>query len=212
MRKLSLIIVLALTNISLWAQDAKAKKLLDNVSKTIQSYENISIDFSFELHNTEENIRQKNKGKLQLKGNKYRLSYLGMTQLFDGKKIYSIIPDNEEIIIESKGDSEENTISPEKLLHFYKDGYNYKMDIIQNVKGRNIQFVELLPKDSNSEIKTILLGIDTKTNLIYKLIETGSDNTKTTITVNSFQTDKALSKSLFIFDAKKYPDFLVTTN
>ncbi|MCV6631598.1 MAG: outer membrane lipoprotein carrier protein LolA [Flavobacteriaceae bacterium] len=212
MKKFSFVLILLFACTAYGQNSGSAKKLLDKVSNTIKSKKDIAIDFSYELHNTEENIRQKNSGKLKLQGNKYRLDYLGMTQIYDGKKVYSIVPDNEEVVIEDKNDEENNTISPEKLLYFYKDGYNYKMDITQKVNGKNIQYIKLMPRDSKTEIKSILLGIDTKTNWIYKLIETGSDNTKTTITVNSFQTTKVLSKSLFIFDAKKYPDFLITTN
>ncbi len=45
-----------------------------------------------------------------------------------------------------------------------------------------------------------------ETKHIYRLIETGSNGTKTTITVNSFKTDQPLSKSLFTFDEQKFKD------
>ena len=44
---------------------------------------------------------------------------------------------------------------------------------------------------------------------IYKLIETGKNGTKTTITVNSFKTNEPLSKTLFTFDEKKYKDYYI---
>ena len=77
---------------------------------------------------------------------------------------------------------------------------------MQNVQGRKIQYVKLLPIDTHSEIAAILLGIDVETQHIYKLIETGQNGTKTTITVNSFKTNQPLSKSLFTFDEQKYID------
>jgi len=66
--------------------------------------------------------------------------------------------------------------------------------------------VKLTPIDSHSEIKAILLGIDVETKHIYKLIQTGKNDTKTTITVNSFKTNQPLSKTLFTFDEAKYKD------
>ena len=45
------------------------------------------------------------------------------------------------------------------------------MDIIQNVKGQKIQYIKLTPIDSNNEINYVLLGIDTTTKHVYKLIE-----------------------------------------
>ena len=93
-----------------------------------------------------------------------------------------------------------------KMLTFYKEGYNYEWDILQDVQGRKIQYVKLTPIDSNSEIKSSLLGIDMGTKHIYKLIETGKNGTKTTITVNSFKTNQPFSKTLFTFDEAKYKD------
>jgi hypothetical protein len=95
------------------------------------------------------------------------------------------------------------------MLSFYKEGYNYQMDIVQNINGRKIQYVKLIPIDSNSEIKNVLLGVDVKTKHIYNLIEVGSNNTKTTITVNSFKTNEPLSKTLFTFDKSKYKDYYI---
>ncbi len=80
------------------------------------------------------------------------------------------------------------------------------MDIVQNVKGRKIQFVKLTPIDSNAEIKDILLGIDVQTKHIYKPIQTDAKGTKYTLTVNSFKTNQPLSKTLFTFDEAKYKD------
>ena len=97
------------------------------------------------------------------------------------------------------------------MLSFYEDGFTYKMDITQNVKGRKIQYVKLVPIDSNSEIKYILLGIDSQTKHIYNLIEIGKNKTKTTLTVNSFKTNEPISKSLFTFDKSKYSDYYINT-
>ena len=80
------------------------------------------------------------------------------------------------------------------------------MDITQNVRGRKIQFVKLVPIDTNAEIKDILLGIDQQTKHIYKLIQTDDNGTRYTLTVNSFKTDQQLSSTLFTFDEAKYED------
>jgi hypothetical protein len=113
------------------------------------------------------------------------------------------VPENEEVTIEDKSE-DENAMTPSKMLTFYKQGHNYAWDILQNVNGRKIQFVKLTPIDTDSEIASRLLGIDVETKHIYKLIETGKNGTKTTITVNSFKTDQPLSKTLFTFDEDKY--------
>ncbi|MDG2499053.1 MAG: outer membrane lipoprotein carrier protein LolA, partial [Flavobacteriaceae bacterium] len=115
----------------------------------------------------------------------------------------------EEVTISKQNSDEDNTITPSKLLSFYEEGYNYKMDIIQNVRGRKIQYIKLNPIDSNTEISYVLLGIDVNTKHVYNLIEIGNSATKTTLTINDFKTNQPLPKSLFTFDASKYSDYFI---
>lgn len=188
------------------AQDAnKAKALLDEVYNKVKGYDNIYVDFKYVLNNKEADVNTETRGDVTLQGDKYLFNYLGSQQLFDGNKVYTIVPENEEVTIENKAE-DENTITPSKMLTFYKQGHNYQWDILQNVQGRKIQYVKLIPIDTDTEIKSILLGIDVETKHIYKLVETGKNGTVTTITVNSFKTDQNLSKTLFNFDEGKYKD------
>ncbi|PKG52295.1 MULTISPECIES: LolA family protein [Olleya] len=207
MKKLLVLFLLASSTI--FAQDNDAKKLLNEVSAKAKGYDNIAIDFKYVLENSEENIKQETKGDVVMQGENYRLNILGITRIFDGTTIYSISPEDEEVTVSKGSDQDESTITPSKMLSFYKEGFTYKMDIIQDVSGRKIQYVKLIPIDSNSEIKYVLLGVDTKTKHIYRLIEVGKNGTKTTLTVNSFKTNEPLSKSLFTFDETKYKDYYI---
>lgn len=199
-------LVFILIGVYMQAQNSqKAKALLDEVYNKVMGYDNIAIDFKYALENTDANTKSETKGSATLEGDRYLVDLFGSTQLYDGKKVYTIVPDNEEVTIEDKSDDEE-TITPSKMLTFYREGHNYEWDILQNVQGRKVQYIKLIPIDSDSDIKTILLGIDAETKHIHKLIETGNNGTKTTITVNSFKTNQPLSKSLFTFDEAKYKE------
>lgn len=204
MKKIVLLTAFLISSIAINAQNSsKAKALLDEVYTKVQSYDNIYINFKHSLNNTEANISHETRGDVTMQGDKYVFNYMGSQQMFDGKKVYTIVPENEEVTIEDKS-TDGNTITPSKMLTFYKQGHTYEWDILQNLQGRKIQFVKLVPMDTDSEIKSILLGIDVETKHIHKLIETGGNGTKTTITVNSFKTDQTLSKTLFTFDENKY--------
>ncbi|NMH85943.1 LolA family protein [Flavivirga algicola] len=207
MKKIITYLFIAFT-ISGLAQN-KAKALLNEVSKKVKGYENISIDFKYTLENAAENIKQETRGDVVMKGDQYKLNILGVIRLFDGKTLYTISPEDEEVTISSDSDDEDDAITPSKMLSFYEDGYMYSTDIEQNIKGRKIQYIKLIPIDSKSEIKYILLGIDVQTKHIYNLIQLGKNNTKTTLTVNSFKTNEPLSKTLFTFDSSKYQDYYI---
>ena len=207
MRKFITLLLLTLS-VSTFAQN-KGRILLNEVSEKVKNYENISIEFKYALENISENIKQETKGDVVMQGDKYRLNILGITRLFDGKTLYSISAEDEEVTISSDNNDENDAITPSKMLSFYEDGYMYALDIEQSINGRKIQYVKLTPIDSNSEIKNILLGIDAQTKHIYNLIQVGKNGTKTTLTVNSFKTNMPLSKTLFTFDANKYKDYYI---
>ncbi|MDB4404821.1 outer membrane lipoprotein carrier protein LolA [bacterium] len=188
---------------------SEAESLLNNVSVKVESYDNIAISFKYVLINIEEDINQETRGEVTMQGDKYVLNIMDITRMFDGSTLYSISPEDEEVTISSENSEDDSTITPSKMLSFYKEGYTFEMDIVQTIKGRKIQYIKMNPIDSDSEINHILLGIDTKTYHIHNLIEIGSNKTKTILTVNSFKTNQELSKSLFTFDYKKYNEYYI---
>lgn len=204
-----LFFALVVISYSTQAQDKKAKALLDAVTAKIKSYDNIVIDFKYSLNNFKENINQESKGNVTMKGNKYVLNLMGVTKIFDGKNNYMINPEDEEVAISKVNEKDENAITPSKLLTFFNSGYKYTWDIPQNVKGRKIQYIKLVPNNTKDQRKEILLGIDTQTKNIYNLIEVGRNGTKTTLTVNSFKINQPLSKNQFTFDASKFPKYYI---
>jgi outer membrane lipoprotein-sorting protein len=209
MNKFIQITALLLFSFSIQAQDKKAKDLLNQVTAIVKSYDNIVIDFKYSLNNTKENIHQDSKGNVTLKGNQYVLNFMGVTKIFDGKKNYTIVPEDEEVTISSVNENDDSAITPSKMLTFFNSGYKYTMDIVQDVKGRKIQYIKLVPLNAKDQRKEILLGIDVQTKHIYNLIETGKKGTKTTLTVNSFKTNQPLSKNQFTFVASKYPNYYI---
>lgn len=210
MKQLFSIFLISFIGFSLQAQDAKkAKELLDQVSAKVKSYDNIVIDFKYALNNPKERINQESNGNVALQGNLYHLNFMGVTKIFDGKKVFTIVPEDEEVTQENYDAKDEKAITPNKMLTFFNNGYKYAWDIPQNVKGRKIQFVKLTPNSSKDTRKEILVGIDTQTKHIYTVIEVGKNGTKTTLTVNSFKTNQPLSKNHFTFTKSKYPNYYI---
>lgn len=210
MKSILSVLFIYFVGFSLQAQDAKkAKELLDDVTSKVKSYNNIVIDFKYSLSNPKERINQESNGNVALQGNLYHLNFMGVTKIFDGKKVYTIVPEDEEVTQENFDANDEKAISPNKMLTFFTSGYKYSWDIPQNVKGRKIQFVKLTPNSSKDTRKEILVGIDTQTKHIYTVIEVGKNGTKTTLTVNSFKTNQPLSKNHFTFTKSKYPNYYI---
>lgn len=207
MKKLTILITVLLISFQTFAQKSQeAKTLLDNVAKKVEGYKNIYIEFNHKLDNEEANVHQETLGNVTLKGDLYHLNYMGTEQIYDGKKTYLIIHEDEEVIIQKPSKNNDETITPSKMFSFYKKGFSYAMGDLKTIKGIKIQYVKLIPTDNKSEISNVMVGIDAKTNHIYNIIETGKNNTKTTLEIRSFKTNQPVSEKLFIFDMSKYKD------
>jgi len=210
MNKIWFFVITLIVYTSAFAQQKdEARILLDDVSTTMKSYNNITLDFSTSLINEEAGINEDDelptKGSITLQGEKYNLNYLGNTFIFNGLKLFVINYDEKEIMINDQDfEEDDGVIYPSKLLTFYKEGYNYKMGLIKNIKGRKIQFVDLTPIDTESEIVKVNLGIDIKTRHIYKLIQFGDNGTKTILTIDQFKSNQNISNELFQFDRNSY--------
>jgi outer membrane lipoprotein-sorting protein len=207
MKKLVLIAICLVIGYSAFSQNSeKAKKLLDEVAQKVEAYKSIYIEFDHKFDNEDADVHQETRGNVTLKGDLYNLNYMGTEQIFDGKKVYLIIHEDEEVIIQKPSKNGEETLTPSKMFSFYKNGYSYEMGDLKTIKGVKIQYVKLTPIDSHSEIINVLVGIDIKTKHIYNIIETGENNTITTLEVRTFKTNQPISEKLFIFDKAKYRD------
>ena len=73
--------MIILCGIQLNAQDSEAaKKLLNQVSNKIKSFETMKFDFDYVLENRQENIKQETNGSVIVSGERYKLSFLGVEQ------------------------------------------------------------------------------------------------------------------------------------
>ena len=209
MKKKIFLFILLLSHPLLSQNTEAARKLLDEVSGKISSFKNMKFDFTYVLENRPENIRQETNGSVTISKDLYRINFLGFEQLFDGKMTYTIVPENEEITISDPEEESEFGINPSEILTIYKKDYAYQWDIKQNVMGTPIQFVKLIPNEENKELKYLLLGIDMRTKLIYRLIEIGRYDTRTTLTLKNFKTNFILGDDFFLFDKNEFPDYYI---
>lgn len=212
MKKTTLIIVLFIASIaSIHAQQNKAETLLNKVSEKMSSFKNMYIKFNYTLVNKEVDMEQQASGSVYTQGDKYNLSFMDNIFLYDAQNTYIILTEDEEINVVD-GNSDEEMLNPTKLLFFYKEGFTYELAEKKNVKGNSIQFIKLIPIDSNSEASYFVIGINTNTNIIDSIKEVGNNSTETTFSIEEFKANQDISENLFIFDESKYKALNYTIN
>lgn len=197
---LIILITLFASTVTFAQNSTKAEEILKKLSTNIESQKNIALEFTHTLENTVVNIKQSSKGSAIIQGNKYVLNYLDNIILFDEVNSYVISPENEEINITNANDIEDDSLTPSKLLSFYKEGYSY----VLAKKAGVTQFIKLTPTQESKEVSHIILGVDTTKNQIVSLTEVGKNNTNTSFQITSYKTNQNLDANTFVFDKSKY--------
>ena len=207
---LKFIVLLIIPFCIIYSQDQeKSRLLLDKVSKNMLSKDNMSFEFAYKLENSKEKISQEIVGNAQISGEKYKLNFMDIQQIYDGHKTYTIIPENEEINIDSGDGNSDLMIKPTNLITFYTSGYGYEWDIKQIVMGRTIQYVRLLPIEENSDVKYLLIGIDVNNLNLHKIIEIGKNGTNTTLKIINQSFNVSLPQNHFKFNPESYKDYFI---
>jgi len=202
MKKLSILVLIMSLTTAMFAQN-KGIALLDKVSAKTYAYNDIDIAFKYFMDNNAEDVHQSKDGKAYIKKDKFKIELDGLVIIFDGTKRYTIMED--EVTISSQED-ESGISNPTQILSMYKEGYTIKWDIEQKVNGKTIQYVRLIPIDSNSEYQYILIGCDTTTNDLYNVTYTDKQGTQFKLQITSLKGNSNLPDSMFMFDKTKYPE------
>ncbi|MBL7969141.1 MAG: outer membrane lipoprotein carrier protein LolA [Prolixibacteraceae bacterium] len=187
-------------------QDAKAKEILEKVTKTTQSLSSLDAKFSFEMNNKAQNIQEKSTGTIVLKNKKYKLNIpqMGLQVTCDGKTIWTYMVNSNEVSISNLDEATDELMDPAKIFTIYERGFNYKY-IGESVDGGvPVYNIDLTPQKPSGDIQKIKIMIDKQKMLIRGANMSGKDGNTYNVQVNQFKTDGVYSDTEFVFDPKKY--------
>jgi outer membrane lipoprotein-sorting protein len=200
-----------ITIISQAQQDSKAKSILDEVSNNTKTFKTISADFSFSMENKAMSINEKNDGSIKLKGQKYivDLPGAGMKIYSDGKTNWTYMKQGNQVTISNIEDSGNDLMDPSSLFSIYEKGFTSKFVAEKNVGGKPVYQIDLFPDKKEYEVSKIAIEINKATMMIQSAQLFGTDSNVYGIVVKKMETNKDISDSDFVFDAKKFPDIEV---
>ncbi|MEI8115197.1 MAG: outer membrane lipoprotein carrier protein LolA [Bacteroidia bacterium] len=206
MKRLVLIAILSIFTATGFAQqDAKAKEILEKVTKTTQSLASLEAKFSFEMNNTAEKIQEKSIGSIILKNKKYKLSIpqMGLQVTCDGKTIWTYMVNSNEVSIANLDESTEDLMDPAKIFTIYERGFNYSYAGESVEAGVPVYNIDLTPQKKTGEMQKIRIMIDKQKMLIRGANMSGKDGNKYNVLVSEFKTDGVYKDLDFVFDPKQ---------
>lgn len=185
--------------------DAKAKTILEAVSKKINSLKSIKSDFAIFLKGANGKVNDTKKGTIYIKGPKYKINLDGQEIICDNKTVWTYIKDVNEVQV-SKYNPDEQTISPAKLFtNFYDKEYKYKYAGTRKVKGKTADVIELTPTAGGKQFSKVELLVDSKTNTILGGTLWEKNGNEFQYEVSNFTPNAPIDDATFVFDKKKHP-------
>lgn len=104
--------------------DPKAKEILDKAAAKFKAYPAAEIDFTLTMENPSENIHEMHEGKAWMKGNLYKLNVMDVENYYDGKNIYTYMPEVQEVNIKNPNEEEEEMLNPTTLFDIHNQGFD----------------------------------------------------------------------------------------
>lgn len=186
-------------------QDPKAKAILDELSKKSKTYTSIKADFTLSLE-TKDQKKESQTGKIQIKGDKFKLDIKGQEIICDGKTIWTYLKEANEVQISNKEAKVSEELNPATVFTLYEKGYKYKFDK-EEVKGKvTTQIISLFPMNPDKKkFHTVKLYIDKTKKQITSAVFLMKDGSKQSIVITSFTPNTPLADTFFSFDAKAHP-------
>ena len=205
-----LLCIFSLSTLSIYAQNSaeQAKTILDKVSTFYKAQKSIDTEFSLNIINEDADINETQKGSLQVKGEKYKITSDELIRVSDGYSIWTHFIEDEEVQI-TEFDPEENELTPAKIFTIYEEGFRQEYVGQTDLGGNTFEKVILHPTDPDNPYEKIGLFINPQTHLITKANVYSKNGSLIVYKIFNTSFSKDLEDEMFNYNVSKLDDIEV---
>lgn len=205
MKKAILAALLLGASVSLRAQyDPKALEILEAMSKKYKAIPSFEASFSYTLTNETEKINEEFKGKMMVKGEKYRLTLPEQEVINNGTTIWTYLPEAKEVNIDNFDPTSED-LNPSKFYEIYKKGFKYLYLEDKTEGGVICEVVDLVPEKRDAQYFKVRMNIVKKDKSIHSWTMFDKAGNLYKYSITKFNPAAKIDDTTFSFDPKKYP-------
>ncbi len=192
-------------------KDQTTKELLKAAADKALGHKTIKAEFEFIIDNAQLETKESYKGKLWIKGSKFKMDVDQTVTFCDGKNKWVYLTEVNEVNISviEKGEDlnpdERFLYDPLSIFTLYKNGFKYITSGTQKIEGKIYTVIDLSPEDKDKPFFKIKLWISEDYNY-YAVKYFQKDGTRITLQLKDFKTNEKIGNSFFVFDAKEYPN------
>ncbi len=184
--------------------DPKAKALLKQVKDQLKLDKGTVINFNFKYFPAEGSTTTQ-KGKLEIKGKKFKLDLVDQELTSDGQTLWTYLKKRNEVQIQSALEIENDPFSPFRLLQIHDSpDFTYIMNGTSKENNVIYDIIEFKPLDHKAEFFKIKSEIDRTTKKYHKIVLYLKNGDQYALELGA-QASQLLPDKLFTWDKNLYP-------
>jgi len=205
MKKCVLVVAFMVFGKLLMAQyDPKALEILEAMSKKYKAISNFEANLTSMMTNETEGVKEEVKGKITVKGDKFRLLLDDQEIINNGTTVWTYLPSAKEVNIDNF-DPNSDDINPVKIFDIYKKGFKYLFLGEKTEAGQVYEEIDLVPEKKNAQYFKIKMMIAKKDKSIQSWTMFDKSGNRYKYVITKFTPNLKIDDTFFSFDPKKYP-------
>lgn len=184
--------------------DPKALNTLEAMSEKFKAMGAFEANFSYKLTNEVDNINEEFKGKMTVKGDKYRLTLPEQEVINNGTTLWTYLPDANEVNIDNYDPSSED-VNPSKIFEIYKKDFKYLYLKDEMVGGVLCEVIDLVPEKTDAQFFKIRMNISKKDKSVKSFTMFDKGGNRYTYSITELDPNIKVDDSFFTYDPKKHP-------
>ena len=194
--------------LSIQAQD-QALAILEKAGEAYNKTSGVQAEFSIEIFAYGGESTAEIQGKIQLKGNKFKLDVGEMITWFDGKNQWFYLVNIQEVNLSNPAPEDLIMINPVMVFQLYKYGFDARYAGEKKLGTKIAQHVELIPQEQHSDIQRIEVWFDKQTHRPLRISIRNKDLSGSLINIDKYIIDQEYPDAMFVFQQKAYPGAVV---
>jgi outer membrane lipoprotein-sorting protein len=185
--------------------DPKALEVLDAMSKKYKAIPAFEADISYTLSNEVDKVNEEVKGKITVKGDKFKLALKEQVIYNNGSTVWTYLPEEKEVTIDNFDATSDDVINPSKIFDIYKKGYKY-LYLGDRSEGNVLcEEVDLVPEKKDAKYFKIKMMIGKKDKSVQSFTFFEKTGNRYKYTITKFTPNVKIGDDVFVFDKSKYP-------
>jgi outer membrane lipoprotein carrier protein len=184
--------------------DPKALEILEAMSKKYKAIPTFEANITTGLVNESEGVKEEFKGKITVKGDKFKLLLDDQEIINNGTTVWTYLPSAKEVNIDNF-DPGSDDVNPTKIFDMYKKGFKYLYIADKTEGGVVCEEIDLVPEKKDAQYFKIKMMIVKKDKSIQSWTMFDKAGNRFIYTITKFNPNIKLDDSFFTFDPKKYP-------